>query len=187
MCLLQAEREYICAMAKRDEIEKAAEAAEPVDAEQMHLFGAADAIGEAGPVMRRRGRPPGARNRRTAEMLEYLEHLGFEPPMLALAKRAAVPTKELAKALRVKLGDAYKMQQDALVALLPYWHQRLPQEVDVKGKIAAGMLVVNTGGPLGEGVTGAAAAVSTVFDLLEPPLEENVENQDVSGDDPGDV
>ena len=137
------------ARAKKAEIEKAAEHARAADAaagEQLALLddlAVADALNAAAAEQARRGRgrPPGARNRRTAEMLEYLETLGFEPPLLALAKRVAVDTKALARALRCSIKDAYDSQNQALVALLPYWHQRLPMAVDVEERRSIALTV----------------------------------------------
>lgn len=86
-------------VSKGKEVQAAAQA---VLGEEPRQLAIEDILGSAdGAEARRgRGRPPGALNRKTTETIAYLEALGYEPPMLQLAKVAAADTRALAAARR---------------------------------------------------------------------------------------
>lgn len=126
--------------AKRKEVAAAVAAVAATEPEQLAID---DLLGVAAaePVRRGRGRPPGALNRKTTDMIAYLEALGFEPPMLQLCKVAAADTAALAAALRCSKVDAFDRQQQARVALLPYFHAKMPIEAVVKAEAAVGIIL----------------------------------------------
>lgn len=160
-------------VAPRKRKELAAVAAAVLEPEPQQLV-IADVLGEAGAVAsarRGRGRPPGAVNRRTRDMIEFLEAAGFEPPMLQLAKVAAADTAELASALRCTKAAAFDRQQAARIALLPYWHSKQPAEVSVATQGAVGIMF---------GVIADSDGDGEVLDgdsLLSVPIEGSEENQ----------
>ena len=197
-------------MAKVSRAREVAQAVEAVSdgivAEQLTLASIDELLNEATPqaaeARRGRGRPKGARNRRTAEMLEFLERLGYEPPMLKLARIAAADTRTMATALGCRKLEAFDRQQRALEALLPYWHQKLPQalEVDSRGVTALFLGVPPAGGgEPGEMLSGTH--IARMIGLAEPdggepvsaigaaavPIGEIAGNQGLSGDAPADV
>lgn len=111
---------------------------------------------------RRRGRPPGARNRKTADMIAFLE-ANYASPLVGLVATASVPTKELAKRLGCKMIEAFKLQQDARAAALPYMYAKLPLAVDVKGggaiALALGVTLDQVGGGVDEAAAGEPASI----------------------------
>lgn len=93
------------------------------------------------------GRPAGSRNRRSEEMIRFLTDVkGYQPPLQVLAETWSRPVRDLAQQLEVDLADAFKLQQAAAMAALPYWHERKPQAIDVTGA-DAGLLAVFMGSP----------------------------------------
>lgn len=198
-------------MAKVSRSREVAQAVEAVSdrlaGEQLTLASIDELLNQATPqaaaARRGRGRPKGARNRRTAEMLEFLERLGYEPPMLKLARIAAADTRTMATALGCRRIEAFDRQQRALEALLPYWHQKLPQahEVDARGVTALflGVPPSADGGDPGEMLSGTH--IARMIGLAEPDggepepaieaaggsIAEIEENQGLSGAGPADV
>lgn len=101
-----------------------------VPAEQLPLLEVApgDAgaeAGEAAPAAgeRRGGRPPGARNRRTEEWVEYLLSR-YRSPLIVLAETYSRPAELLAAELGISRAEAFAMQLTAARELAPYVHAR---------------------------------------------------------------
>jgi hypothetical protein len=103
------------------------------------------------------GRPRGSRNRRTQEWVDYLLGQG-RSPLEFLHSLYQRPAKQLAQELGLYMyhegelithcgepvlavGEAFRRQVEAAVAIAPYLHQKLPLALDVKGK-TAGVIVV---------------------------------------------
>ena len=91
------------------------------------------------------GRPPGARNRRTLDLIEYMTALGYRMPPLVLAETYSRPVEALAKELSISKGEAFKLQLAAAQALLPYTAQKQPIaiQIDSRGRM---MLVIEQPG-----------------------------------------
>lgn len=83
---------------------------------------------------RGRGRPKGARNRRTTDLVRFLAARGYRSPAEVLAETCSMPVEMLAKELDCGKADAFKLQLDAAKALAPYLHQRQPIAVDLEAK-----------------------------------------------------
>lgn len=164
-------------VSKGREVAAAAAVVAPAEPEQLAIE---DILGsaEGAPVRRGRGRPAGARNRKTTEMIEYLEALGYEPPMLQLAKVARADTRALAAALRCSRLEAFDRQQTARVALMPYWHSRMPIEAVVQTRASIGIVL---GALPGEPMTGAVAGDEEGAASLLALAMDDEENQQVSG------
>lgn len=133
-------------------------------AEQLALLPAAPGETLAEPVAsgeRRIGRPPGARNRRTSEMLAYLYGArGYKTPLEWLTELYSKPTAEVVRAYGLdNMADALKLQRDAAIACLPYGNQKQPMAVEAVGK-TAGLLVLP-----GEGGTAEEQAEDMGFTL----------------------
>lgn len=137
-------------------------------------------VGSAAAAVRRRGRPPGARNRKTVEMIEYLEKR-YLSPLEGLAKTWSASTWELAIELGCSLEEAFDKQQAARIAALPFWHQRLSPDVAVN---VAGFTTLQfiTGPHLGAGGPGEGGDEAALAAAVE-----SVRNQQVSDDGGDDV
>ena len=83
--------------------------------------------------VKRAGRPPGARNRRTQEWTEYLLSR-YRSPLEVLAETYSTPTPILARRLRASFKEAFALQLQAARELAPYLHQKQPVAVTVDGK-----------------------------------------------------
>ncbi len=110
-------------------------------------------------------------------MIAYLERLGFEPPMLQLCKVASADTRALAAALRCSRAEAFDRQQTARVALLPYFHSRMPLEAVVQTQSAVGIVL---GALPGEPMTGVAAAAEGGCSLMVVVGADDEQNQGLS-------
>lgn len=151
-------------------------------AEQLALLPAApDEVVTPEPVASRIGRPPGARNRRTAEMIRYLfEAKAHKTPLEWLTELYSRPTADVARSFGLEtVGEALKLQRDAAIACLPYVHQKQPMAVEAVGK-TAGLLVLP-----GEGGTAEEQAEDLGFDLVLMPDGKAMAYQQLSDDDFG--
>ncbi|MDP9560513.1 UNVERIFIED_ORG: hypothetical protein J2740_001702 [Rhizobium nepotum] len=119
---------------------------------------------------RARGRPKGSQNRRSTDLANYLLSMGYRDPALNLADLAnaspaalavelaclpAVPdaTPELLIEAALKAGvmdrdqvvkvmsKAYEMIEDANSELMPFFHAKKPQQVEVKTQALGVMLI----------------------------------------------
>jgi hypothetical protein len=154
------------------------------------------AKGKSGP---QGGRPANARNRSTEDWRRYLASK-YQSPLIGLAETWSRALDELAAELFLvctvthlapgqqalatntdKEGrvvsylvwdrrEAYAIQQAARVASLPYWHQKQPLAIAVKGN-NRGLLVLNV-----QGGNGGVDAAADPF----APLEENQQVIDVT-------
>lgn len=152
-------------------VEAVGRAAPGVQPSQPSLFGGADDE-EPGPLGRmatRRGpgRPRGARNRSTDEMVEHIKATGRDP-LLVLRDWANADVLELARHLSCNALDAAKLQMAAVRELAPYVHSKKP--VAIQGAEDGFTLVV------GSIQTTAQAGSATTIDLDW----ESVEPQGVS-------
>lgn len=93
------------------------------------------------PAPRGPGRPPGTPNRSSQRMRDYLAARGYRDPMEFLAAIVTMDEREIVK-LGIKPVDALSLQLRAADALLPYVHQRMPAQVEVKHEGARPLMVV---------------------------------------------
>lgn len=96
---------------------------------------AAPAPGSAGgePEKRGPGRPPGALNKSTEQMTEYLLRQ-YRSPLAVLAEIYSRPVLLLAQELNCDLLEAFKLQLVAAKELAPYVHQKQPVAVQVDSR-----------------------------------------------------
>lgn len=76
------------------------------------------------------GRPKGSLNRKTGDMLRYLQRR-YPSPLEVLAQTWSRPVQDLADELGIKPAAALDIQQRAAIAALPYFHEKRPVAVDV--------------------------------------------------------
>ncbi len=88
-------------------------------------------------VKRGPGRPPGSRNRRTEQWVQYL-HERYSSPVEALAIEAERTVLDVVEALGLveptneQLLSIWREQNRLRVELAPYMHQKLPQLAELK-------------------------------------------------------
>lgn len=108
-----------------------------VPAEQLALMPLARAEHETPRGGGQGGRPKGSRNRRTAEMVQYLTSR-YAHPLEVLAQTISRPVDVLAKEIGCTKADAFAFQIQAAKELAPYVAQKLPTLVDFKGDLTLG-------------------------------------------------
>jgi len=113
-----------------------AERGEPEEAEQLGLFGEAET--EAGRAMqaqrRGRGRPPGARNKRTERTVAWLLSKHRDPREVLLEIAEANPF-DLAAEYGCTPWEAVQEKRAAANAVLPYVAERRPIAINLDGKV----------------------------------------------------
>lgn len=144
--------------------------------DQLALFEPPDdpeGVGEIGDdAPRRRGRPPGSRNKSTDEWVRFLT-TRFDSPLIGLAQIAQAEPLALAKALACSPLDAAKLKIQAATTLAPYLHQRLPLSLEIEPIDSLLTLVINAAGAAEPGEENSVS-------FLTAEDAELVENQAVS-------
>ena len=120
-----------------------------------------DAIGGAispPPKKRSAGRPTGSVNRTTLQLQRFLLQRGYRDPSEMLAALVSQDPVELARSLggvdaagKVPFDcalDALKLQRAAAADLMPYFHQRMAQRVELPPDHGGRALIVINDGPL---------------------------------------
>lgn len=117
------------------------------------------------------GRPPGSRNKRTEEWVEFIQ-ARYRDPLIFLAETWSRPVDVLAAELGCPKDEAFKIQRAAAEAALPYLHQKLPQAVSIDAKSDLTLQLVM---PSADGYVARQAGVQ----IIEATI---VENQEVKAD-----
>lgn len=163
----------------------AAENADP-DAAQLGLFSGESVFGKVrrpgGEIVRSGpGRPRGAINRTTRDLVKLIESTGRHP-LLAMAEIVATPIDVIAATLGCKRIEAAEYHRKVMSDLAPYVAQKLPTAVQVQGA-NAGMLVINLGAALGEAAAGLDLKLVAQNAADAARIIEHEGNQGLSGDD----
>lgn len=119
------------------------------------------------------GRPKGSRSKTTLEWQAFIR-ANYGDPMVALAQIAFGKTEDLAKKHGVKVEEMSARQLRAAEALLPYFHQKMPQAIEVD----KGVTILNL-------MVGAAVAVAQ--QPAQDGIYEVIENQGDSDAEDGKV
>lgn len=80
---------------------------------------------------RGRGRPPGARNKRSAKFRDQILALGPHPAV-TLQRCYSMPVEQLAALLGCTRAEAFQMQVRAAAELLPYIEGKQPVQIDIR-------------------------------------------------------
>lgn len=96
-----------------------------------------------------KGRPPGARNKRTLEMVAYLSSQ-YRSPLESLAIISNSGIDELPERLGCSKLEALQEVRNAATALLPYWHQKMPLAVDVTNRRVVHLNIFDADSPASE-------------------------------------
>lgn len=112
--------------------------------EQLDLIAQEPLLGEIkrGDKTLTRGRPPGARNKRTQELADYILSR-HRHPMEALAEIVDTPIPDLARALGCEKLEAAEYWRKCNELLSRYVLQAMPQAVKVEGATAGMLTVIN--------------------------------------------
>lgn len=146
------------------------------------LAPAPDDDGEAVPVPAegaKPGRPPGARNRRTEEMIRYIGGR-YGLPLERLAQVYSLTPPALAKLWGIEKEKAADIWLTACRAALEYLHQKLPASIELKGELRAVILTLGDFAP-GEQkhqqLEGFAERVATLLDVKMLDAPRNSEDE----------
>lgn len=150
-------------------------------AQTAHAPGVEDPKPLDGQIETPRGRPPGSRNRKTAEMVRYLNTFGAGP-LVGLAKVVNLVTPQglpdidkLHDLLGLPKDECARFWRDCAKELAPYMHQKLPIAVDVRRDDDGDLLVINMGAVQGD--------PETTFDQLPGHLAGDVEDAEIIEDE----
>jgi hypothetical protein len=165
--------------------ERAGRAENPADpaAEQLGLFSGTSVFGrviEPGGRVHQQtgpGRPRGP-SRVTRDLVKLIESTGRHP-ILAMAEIVATPIDVIAATLACTRLEAAEYHRKVMSDLAPYVAQRLPLAVQVQGA-TAGMLVINLGGPVGDGSAGLDLRVVNGIQIEGEKLNEINEADEAS-------
>lgn len=117
-------------------------------AEQLSFLAEQPLLGEIkheGRVVNR-GRPPGARNKRTEDLAAYI--LGrHRHPIVAAAEIVDTPIPALAQALCCDRLEAAQYQRQCMEFVARYTLQAMPQAIRVDGATAGQLMVINMQAP----------------------------------------
>lgn len=111
-----------------------------------------------------RGRPPGAKNRRTTEMADYLLKR-YGSPLEPLAQIYATPTDVLAKALGCTKLEALQERRLAAIAVKRHVHSEMPVAVNVNERREIHLTIVD-GLPDARGI----GLVDDLVESVDPKL-----------------
>lgn len=144
------------------------ELADPITGEEM-----VEARREMGPVAsrlvvlakareNRRGRPPGAKNKRTDDMVRYLQQFGTDPLVGAMILQSE-PPEVLAERWGCKVIDVVDRQLRSRELLAPFLHSKKPVAVDMTFTGVADLMI--------EGVTHTRAEMGEIIDADFLPID----------------
>jgi hypothetical protein len=147
------------------------------EAEQTELLPLARLAREKNVVTSRgAGRPPGSRNKTTAQWREYLNARGTSP-LVALQEAFNMGVDDLAKLLSCTKLEAYKLQLQCAKELAPYLHQKMPLAIET-GDQGLIQLTINMGNSAGGAQPMDAKTVEgTAIQVLNNADDENEQNQ----------
>lgn len=125
----------------------------------------------------RSGRPKGARNRRTDDLVSYLSQFGPDPAIAAM--RIIATTEELMVERSKSVGDgkrrmtfaeAQAHRERMIELMMPYWHGKKPVQVDMTFSGVSDLVI--------EGLTHTTAEVHDIVEADFLP----VDGDDVDGE-----
>ena len=131
--------------------------------------------GAASPERRGPGRPPGSRNRRTVQWVDFLLRR-YASPLEVLAQMATARVEDLKNQLGCNALEAFQEKRHAAIALAPFLHQRQPLALNVTERKVV-YLTISTDKPDSRIVD--AESVTLAAELV-PPDSETVSQDDVT-------
>lgn len=115
------------------------------------------------------GRPPGSRNVRTREWVEYLL-ARYASPLEVLAQMAVARVDVLAAQLGCTKLEAFQEKRLAAIALVPFIHQKQPLAVNLTNKTVVYLTIneVDDSGPREDDLSLTARVVERIPDGTKP-------------------
>jgi hypothetical protein len=134
------------------------------------------------PARRGPGRPPGALNRATKELREFIL-TNFTDPVIGAARVMMMRPQDLATALGCTLLEAYDRIDRARQFVARYTHQEMPKAVEIGGTGSVTLVIgaVDSGGQAQLGAPGDGAVV------IEGTLAPTQQDQALSAAKPGEL
>jgi hypothetical protein len=107
------------------------------------LPGAAGGVLDAEAERRRQpGRPRGALNRRSQDLIDYVL-ARYRSPVVGMVEIYSRPVGDLARQLGCTLHEAFAFQLEAMKHAAPYLHSKMPVALDVTGKGLVALSIVD--------------------------------------------
>lgn len=158
-------------MTATDRIERARQAKLP-----LAPVGEVDApeLAEEEPGPRRPGRPPGALNRRTADLARFILSQ-YTHPVQVLAEMYSRPVEDLARVLDCDKLEAARLQIGAAKEVAEYVAQKMPRSVEVDtnaGTVAFVMASEDQIAAMAEATAEDSAPWLDATDVTPPPPED---------------
>lgn len=118
------------------------------EAEQLSLLAQEPILGEIKRegVVVNRGRPPGARNKRTEDLASYIL-ARHRNPIEAAASIVDTPIADLAKVLKCEMLEAAEFQRKCMELVARYTLQAMPQALKIDTATAGTLMVINLNAP----------------------------------------
>ncbi len=161
------------------ELARALDEADDQEDEQFGLFAEPETEGgrlKVQHVRRGPGRPPGARNKRTERTVQWLL-ARHKDPVEGLLQIADMHPADLAAMLSCTMLEAVQEQRLCRRDALPYVKQRMPLAVDVTNRQVVYLTISD--GQVEQSAGGEGSIAARILN--------NVQYQEVSGDDPAAV
>ncbi len=126
------------------------------------------------------GRPKGAVNRSTEEMVKYLNTFG-SGPLVGMAKVVNLTDDlgmpdfaRIAEATGLKKAAAAEFWLKCCNAIAPYMHQKMPIAVNISPGADTELVVINAGRVVGDGSSDENSLISEVYgDIIDVTPDEN--------------
>lgn len=131
--------------------------------------------GQAVERVRKAGRPPGAINKRTGVLRDFILNQ-YSHPAVVLAQTYSRPVDDLAAQLGCKRIEAFQVQVKAAAELLPYIESKMPVAVGIDARGAISLVLHGADGASG----GVVDAQGIEMLGLTAMLHQSEENQGVA-------
>jgi hypothetical protein len=128
-------------------------------------------VSEVLPPAKRIGRPPGSRNRRTVEMVDYLLSR-YTSPLEGLLAIAQARVDELAERLQCSKLEALQEKRFAWAAALPYLHQRQPLAVNLNSHKLVQLTIIDGDAPAEAAGEATISIAARLVEIEEDPARD---------------
>lgn len=164
-----------------DAAARAGPAPEPEQIDLEDLLGLPNgALIPPAPAARGPGRPPGSRNRRTSQWVDYLLSR-YASPLEVLAQMATAPVDRLKVQLGCTALEAFQEKRHCAIALAPFLHQRQPLAVNISERKVI-YLTIDASPPSGRALEDSALTLEA--QVIRPESETDIQSD--SQDPPSD-
>jgi hypothetical protein len=128
---------------------------------------------DGAPERRGPGRPPGSRNRRTVQWVDFLLRR-YASPLEVLAQMATARVDDLKNQLGCNALEAFQEKRHAAIALAPFLHQRQPLALNVTERKVV-YLTISTDKP--DATLTDAESITLAAEIVKPEPDSDTETQ----------